>query len=297
MTWWTLLARLLGGMLGVSTADDEHDAEDDNDEDSEAEAEAEPVDQIAVHLDSGESDHETDQSEDPESAQEYQPVSAEADESADDASEEEPAAGYLPTVLTDHPSQQPWVGPNYESSDHKKLTWLGESVKLPPNEAIDRNDWYMKTDQQLMEEGLLTEEGKEWISISDNIAKGKETGKWPQATYERIDRTLKEVDPELGMDDIKFINFFPRPAPDNGSLELVQQDIDVAKEAFLADVDRDPPEARVMVISKRVAPHVLKDLQERNIEVIVTNHPAARGAAPWNRPELMGFLRDKWLRK
>ena len=172
--------------------------------------------------------------------------------------------------------------------------WVAANVKLPYNESIKRSDWYAMTDKELMAKGLLTTEGFKWISISYNIANGIKTGCWPQSTYRRIDDALKAVDPELGMDHIRFANFFLRPAPCNGSLKLNQEDIDVARSSFLAEFDRDPPSV-IVISSKRAAVHVKTDLKERNVVKLITDHPVAYGPAPRNRPKLLEFLRARWL--
>ena len=198
-----------------------------------------------------------------------------------------------PNVLKDHPSQQPWIGSSYASRSHRQLMWVAESVKLPPNESIERSDWYTMTDNQLKAEGLLTSTGIKWISISDNIARGIKTGKWPQRTYRRIDDALKAVDPELGMDHVRFANFFLRPAPCNGNLVLNQQDIDVARSSFLAELDKDLPDV-IVISSKRAACHVRDDLQKRDVDVLITDHPVAPGhPAPQNRPELNRVLAEQ----
>ena len=198
-------------------------------------------------------------------------------------------------VLKDHPSQRPWTGASYVSSNHRRLLWVAESVKLPPTESIERSDWYAMTDKQLVANRLLTEDGIEWISISDNVAKGLRMGSWLQETYRRIDDALKVVDPKLGMDHIRFANFFLRPAPCNGSLELNQHDIDVARGSFLAELDRCPPEV-IVISSKRAACHVEDDLKKRDAVMLITDHPVARGSPPRDRPELIGFLRSHWLK-
>ena len=172
--------------------------------------------------------------------------------------------------------------------------WVAESVKLPPNESIERSDWYAMTDKELMAKGLLTKDGIKWISISCNIARGIKAGRWPQLTYQRIDDALKAVDPKLGMDHIRFANFFLRPASCNGSLELNQCDIDIARNSFLAEFDRDPSDV-IVISSKRAACHVKYDLQKRSVEPLITDHPIARGPAPKDRPKLIECLRARWL--
>ena len=178
---------------------------------------------------------------------------------------------------------------------HRRLLWVAESAKLPLNESIERSDWYNMTDHQLMAKELLTTEGSEWISISDNIANGIKTGRWLQSTYQRIDAALKAVDPELGMDHIRFANFFLRPASCNGRLTLNQLDIDVARSSFLVEFDKDPPDV-IVISSKRAAVHVKADLKERDAVKLITDHPVALGCrAPRNRPKLLEFLRARWL--
>lgn len=174
--------------------------------------------------------------------------------------------------------------------------WVAESVKLPPNDSIEQSDWYNMTDAELMAKGLLTTEGFKWISIADNIANGIETGCWPQRTYQLIDDALKAVAPELGMDHIRFANFFLRPASRNDRLVLDQQDIDVARSSFLVEFDKDPPDV-IVISSKRASVHVEADLKERDVDMLITEHPTARCYPDLqDRPELIESLRTSWLK-
>ena len=201
-------------------------------------------------------------------------------------------------VLADHPSQSPWTGSRYVHEGRRKLLWVAECVKLPPTESVESDDWYAMTDQQLMEGKKLTAEGLKWITISGNIAEGIKRGRrWPQVTYRRIDKALEAVGRD--MNDIRFANFFVRPAPNNGWLELNKHDIKVARSAFIAELDREEPPDVIIISSTRAVNflgcHVLDALQKKRDRVLYTTHPAAYGKSPRCRPELIEFLQTRWL--
>ena len=210
-----------------------------------------------------------------------------------------------PEVFKLHPSTEPYVGREYVSEGHNKLMILTECAYLPKGEGIDSDDWYTKTDEHLYKSGKLSEEGKRWSDFRNNVAKGQETGSWPQKTYGRLNDLMNAVLRQDGanLDHVVYCNFYDRPAEHGVPLKPGSVDIKTAPESFLWKTDYYEPDVVVVFTSKPGQQIPVDELVERGIKVFVTEHPMATKTrlgpvrSPRNREDLIQFLRQNWLNK
>lgn len=193
-----------------------------------------------------------------------------------------------------YPVMKPWVGSNYLSDKHKKLLVLGESHYLP-KESIKSHDvdaWYSGS------EDSLDAEEKRWIRTRQIIKKIVDNN-YCNSAHGIFRNTAKAVNlvgcqhanPLEAMNDIAFMNFFQRPAENEGdSINVVKKDVEVAIYVLKDVIEALAPDL-IVFVSFKAAWYGKSIVESLNIPVAVTPHPTCRW---WNKQtkKYGGYGRD-----
>ena len=184
-----------------------------------------------------------------------------------------------------HPYMMPFVGCNYESSEHKKLLLVGESHYMPKESVVhhDENLWYDGNPD-------LSGEEKRWCDTRGaRYCKSGQFGK-------NIDRAIREAFPiedENAFVEIASYNYFLRPADDRQSFESIctERDCDEAVRVFYAILEILKPDF-IIFTSRFVFNHAEYDFnknfnydlwdytEKHHMNYVFTEHPSCSW---WNR--------------
>lgn len=184
-----------------------------------------------------------------------------------------------------HPYMMPFVGCNYESSEHKKLLLVGESHYMPKESVVhhDENLWYDGNPD-------LSGEEKRWCDTRGaRYCKSGQFGK-------NIDRAIREAFPiedENAFVEIASYNYFLRPADDRQSFESIctERDCDDAVRVFFAILEILKPDF-IIFTSRFVFNHAEYDFnknfnydlwdytEKHHMNYVFTEHPSCSW---WNR--------------
>lgn len=193
-----------------------------------------------------------------------------------------------------YPMMKPWVGSNYLSDKHKKLLVLGESHYLPRDsiKSCDVDAWYSGSGDSLDDK----EEG--WIHTRQ-IIKHIVEHNYCNSAHGIFRNTAKAVNsvscqhtnPLEAMNDIAFMNFFQRPAENEGdSINVVKKDVEVAIYVLKDVIEALAPDL-IVFVSFKAAWYGKSIVESLNIPVAVTPHPTCRW---WNKQtkKYGGYGRD-----
>jgi hypothetical protein len=185
---------------------------------------------------------------------------------------------------TRYPMMAPHVGDNYHRRTSPSLLLVGESHYLPhgASQHLKPTDWY-GGDRQ-----TLKPEEARWLDTAGILANACKQGFprkahwiWKNA-FEVINAAGPQyADARQVANDIAFVNFFLRPAPEKGGSlagHLTPQDIDIANAAFAMHLEQLAPTAVVFV--SRLARRNFRPAASFAIPVISTPHPTSHW---WNR--------------
>lgn len=184
-----------------------------------------------------------------------------------------------------HPYMMPFVGCNYESSEHKKLLLVGESHYMPKESVVhhDENLWYDGNPD-------LSGEEKRWCDTRGaRYCKSGQFGK-------NIDRAIREaflIENENAFVEIASYNYFLRPADDRQSFESIctERDCDEAVRVFYAILEILKPNF-IIFTSRFVFNHAEYDFnknfnydlwdytEKHHMNYVFTEHPSCSW---WNR--------------
>ena len=187
-----------------------------------------------------------------------------------------------------HPYMLPFVGDDYDSSNHKKLLLIGESHYVPEGSTVhhNANAWYNGAP-------VLNQEEQMWCNTRGTRGSGH--------FGPEINRCLNLVLPSgNGWDQVAFLNYFLRPADCTmGIADLwdsyggKNEDCEQAIRNFVNVLEILKPDLFVFLSATacrqaededypRVFGDNLWDFTEaRGIEYIYTNHPSS---PHWNQP-------------
>lgn len=176
---------------------------------------------------------------------------------------------------------RPYVGENYFDTSKPLLLLIGESHYLEKGSKLDTTPhvWYEGSSL------TLSEDERQWLNTQE-IFEDSKRGKFSNKAHS-IWRNSLEVINDFGpaystlarvAEDIAFYNFFLRPASYGKSLDVVDQDADIANKAFQLHVKELKPTA--VIFLSRLAYREFRRPESLSVPVVATPHP---GCKWWNK--------------
>jgi hypothetical protein len=179
-----------------------------------------------------------------------------------------------------YPMMRPYVGKNFHGAGTPSLLLIGESHYLDGDCPQRRSEsWYS---------GSFTDLSDDQVTYIDNVrllenSRAEGFSKKSHVIFKNAFSEINEYGPrysdyKLVADDIAFYNFFLRPGLEGDSLEVTDQDVALANEAFLLHYEALKPTA--VVFLSRLAHENFNPAEPIGTPIISTAHP---GCQWWNR--------------
>ena len=136
-----------------------------------------------------------------------------------------------------YPAMIPFVGDQYESSEHRKVLIIAESNYLNEHVTVhhDADAWYKKSQDDLDKEHI------HWIDCRALVS--EDSNKPGHKIYKNINKAIESVGlgkGGRGIDHVAFMNAFQRPSPEYGESmkgNAAQIDLDVSAAVIKSVVD------------------------------------------------------------
>jgi hypothetical protein len=181
-----------------------------------------------------------------------------------------------------YPTMVPHEGCDYLVGGKKSLLLIGESHYLPKDSThLKAEEWYSA------DHSTLTPKEIDYISTAEIIRDARATGFKNKAysIYRNAFKVINQNGPKHAdfgavADDVVFYNYFQRPAKHGKSLDVCEQDIEIADERFHQIYAEYRP-ALVVFLSMLARRYCASCRSIDPDKVVATPHPGSRY---WNQP-------------
>lgn len=205
-----------------------------------------------------------------------------------------------------YPMMKPFVGKRYVPGDPGSLLLIGESHYFPPDSTQHQSaeSWYRGN-----ESTLIRMEERSWINTSE-IIEGSRAQNFSNKSHSIYRKSFLEINKNgpnyqdycSVADIVVFYNYFLRPGLTGASLQVVEEDRQIANEVFELVFAEYRPSAIVFLSKLAFRSWMTGPARSISVPFAATPHP---GCLHWNRVsasyggkcgrEVLGeFIRSIW---